>query len=336
MSKNCTATAREPDGWRAAALAACEARLAASVAEAADARVRELARMTLTAGGKRLRPAFVIASAPAREPDPATEARLASGAAAVELLHMATLVHDDVIDRAPVRRGRRTVVAVAGAAAATQVGDVLMARAMVEAAGSGVPEAVAALADATRALTEGELMQQAAAGDLDLTEERYLARCRGKTGALFAVSCRLGALLGGAGPAAQRRLGRFGVRVGVAFQILDDVMDLVGDVASTGKRRGADLRDGTVTLPLILALDEEPGLRGPLRRAMRDESAVEPLCERLAGHPGIARAAGRAREMLDEAREALDGPLDGVDAGRVAALADRALGAGALAPAMAR
>lgn len=315
-------------------MAACELRLQVAVAGATDERLRALVRTTVGAGGKRLRPMLVAASAPAQNRGSERQ-RLVFAAAAVELLHTATLVHDDLIDGAPLRRGTPTVAASAGAAAAVQVGDYLMARAMAELTLTGEPRAVAALAEATRALTQGELAQQASARDLGLGEADYLGRCRGKTGALFAASCRLGALLGGAGPEVQARLARFGELLGVAFQILDDVLDLIDDGGAGGKRRGADLRDGTVTLPVILALQEEPALATRVRRAMEEGVGIEPLCDRLAAHAGVARARERARDLIDRAHQALDAPLDGVEAAALAELAARAVGSGRLAEAVA-
>ena len=170
-------------------------------------------------------------------------------------------------------------------------------------------------------LSLGELAQERAAHDLGLAEASYLDRCRRKTASLFSASCRLGALLGGAGDDAQRRLAGFGAAVGMAFQIFDDILDLVGAPSATGKRRGADLRDGTVTLPLILAMRQEPGLAAEIRGAA-DPAAREALCDRLAVHPGTADARERALRYVREARSALDGPLDGADRAALTAIAD--------------
>jgi geranylgeranyl pyrophosphate synthase len=208
--------------------------------------LRRHAERTLTAGGKRLRPVLVFLCAP--EPDE----RLVAAGAAVELLHMATLVHDDVLDGAELRRGRATVFADGGRAAATATGDLLFSRAFAELAAAGSEAAVAALSAASSALARGELMQRADAFSEEVTPERYLERCRLKTASLFEASCRLGALFGGR-PELAGALGAFGERLGVAFQVLDDVLDVAGPPERTGKPRGADLLDGTVTLPLILA-----------------------------------------------------------------------------------
>ena len=172
---------------------------------------------------------------------------------------MATLVHDDVLDRAPLRRGKATVFADGGRLAATATGDLLFSRAFAELASTGSEDAVRALSGASSALARGELMQRADAWKPDVTPERYLERCRLKTASLFEASCRLGALLGGR-PELADSVGRFGERVGLAFQMLDDVLDVSGPVERTGKPRGTDLLDGTVTLPLILARRSDSAL----------------------------------------------------------------------------
>jgi geranylgeranyl pyrophosphate synthase len=265
-----------------------------------------------------VRPLLVFCSAP-------REARgreaLVSAAAAVELVHMATLVHDDLIDGATMRRGQPTVARALGAEAAVRAGDFLFARAFAELTRTGSAAAVRALAQAALDLSRGELDQQGAAFDLALTEDAYLARCRRKTAALFAGACRLGALVGGASPDVQDRLARFGECVGLAFQIFDDILDLAGAPSATGKRRGTDLREGTMTLPVILALRQEPGLAGTVVKA-GNGGGVEALCDRLARHAGAAEARERALAFVADARGMLDAPLDGVDPEALLEIAD--------------
>ncbi len=231
---------------------------------------------TLAAGGKRLRPMLVFLTGAGER-----DGQLLSAAVAVELLHMATLVHDDVLDRAPVRRGRPTVYASAGRPAATATGDLLFSRAFAELASTGSEQAVRALSGASSSLARGELMQRADAWNAEVAAGRYLERCRLKTASLFGASCRLGALLGGA-PEDAEALADFGERIGLAFQLLDDVLDVSGPAERTGKPRGTDLLDGTVTLPLILARERDPGLRDlDLRASVRDAAAAEAVCERI-------------------------------------------------------
>jgi geranylgeranyl pyrophosphate synthase len=298
-------------------LLASEERLAAVV----SGHVPELsgpAGETLAAGGKRLRPLLVFCSAPRGD---GRDEAVVSAATSVELVHMATLVHDDIIDRASLRRGQPTVAQAQGPDVALQVGDFLFAMAFSELARTGMPRAVQALAEAALELSRGEMVQQAAAHDLELSEESYLARCRGKTASLFAVACRLGAMVGGASRDTEERLAAFGEHVGMAFQIFDDILDLTGSPAATGKRRGTDLREGTVTLPVILALRHEPGL-APEIRALGNGGGLDALCDRLAAHRGVAEARQRALAYVATAREAVDGPLDGVAAGALLEIAD--------------
>ena len=250
---------------------------------------------TLAAGGKRLRPVLVfLAAARADE-------RLVAAGVAVELLHMATLVHDDVLDGADLRRGRPTVFANGGRAAATATGDLLFSRAFAELAATASAEAVRALSAASSALARGELMQRADAWSEDVTPERYLERCRLKTASLFEASCRLGAVFG-ARPDLAGPLGTFGERLGVAFQILDDVLDVSGPPERTGKPRGTDLLDGTVTLPLILARESDPWLSGAVRCA--EEAAT--VCDRIAATGALDAAREQALGYVAEAKRTVD------------------------------
>jgi geranylgeranyl pyrophosphate synthase len=252
---------------------------------------------TIAAGGKRLRPLLVFLVA-----GPGADAeRVVRAAAAVELVHSATLVHDDVLDAAPLRRGRPTVAAAAGREVATATGDLLFSRAFAELTASGSAEAVRVLSRASSALAEGELLQRADAW-VAVPLERYLHRCELKTARLFEAACRLGALEGDADADA---LGRFGRSVGLAFQLLDDVLDVTGPPERTGKARGTDLLDGTVTLPLILARAREPELAAVDLRAVRDSAAAGALCDRIAATGAPEEARRRALALVGEAKDAL-------------------------------
>src|SRR3989442_2071664 len=237
--------------------------------------VERYAGETLSAGGKRLRPILVFLCAGARRSD-----QLVHAGVAVELLHMATLVHDDVLDRATLRRGGPAAYAVGGADAATATGDLLFSRAFAELSLTRSREAVAAMSAGSSALARGELIQRQDAWSDAVTPERYLERCELKTARLFEAACRLGAMLGAPGSEAADLLGTFGSRVGIAFQIFDDVLDVSGPTARTGKPRGTDLLDGTVTLPLILARRRDQELRRlELRWSVTDAAEAEVLCE---------------------------------------------------------
>ena len=212
-------------------LEALEERLARTVATHPGL-VAAVGNEALAAGGKRLRPALVFLSAP-----PGEEPSLTAGVA-VELVHMATLVHDDLIDRAHFRRGKAAAWSIYGPAAARATGDYLFARAFSELSATGDATAVEILADATLCLARGEALQRTQTRDPGTTIEAYLERCALKTGKLFEAACRLG---GGSG--------EYGLSLGIAFQIADDVLDCSGATIETGKIAGTDLRDGTPTLP---------------------------------------------------------------------------------------
>jgi geranylgeranyl pyrophosphate synthase len=273
------------------------------------ATLAEHAGSTIAAGGKRLRPLLVFLAADEEDGE-----GLVRAATAVELVHSATLVHDDVLDAAALRRGVPTVVASGGRGAATATGDLLFARAFAELAANGRVDEVRVLSDASCALAEGELRQRADAWDAAVPVERYLARCELKTARLFEAACRLGALESGGDADA---LGDFGRRIGLAFQLLDDVLDVSGPASRTGKHRGTDLLDGTVTLPYILARERDPELASLDPRTIRDPETAERVCNRIEATGALDEARRRALEIVDDARTRL---ADGLPARQRAAL----------------
>ena len=259
------------------------------------------ASATLRAGGKRMRPMLVLLAA-----GPEGGATAVRSAVAVELVHMASLVHDDVLDGAPLRRGPPTVYTESGRARATNLGDVLFAEAFGLLARAGDGEEVEMLGNTTRDLVAGELTQRHQTGDLGLSEAEYFERCRLKTGSLFSASCVLGALAAGSdGRPDLDRMARFGNDVGLAFQMLDDVLDLSGPEERTGKSPGTDLLDGTVTLPVVVAIGLEPELAevdlGRLDRASAQELAV-----RIGATGALDQVRARAIELVGQAKAALD------------------------------
>ncbi|HEX7300878.1 MAG TPA: polyprenyl synthetase family protein [Solirubrobacteraceae bacterium] len=269
----------------------------AELAAGHGAVLAEHAVATIAAGGKRLRPLLVFLAA-----DDEDGEGLVRAATAVELVHSATLVHDDVLDAASLRRGVPTVVASAGRGAATATGDLLFARAFAELARNGRADEVQVLSAASSALAEGELLQRADAFDADIPIDRYLRRCELKTARLFEAACRLGALEDGRGPDG---LGRFGRRVGLAFQLLDDVLDVSGPAERTGKHRGTDLLDGTVTLPFILARQRDGELAQLDPRTIDSPAAAEQVCDRIEATGALDDARARALAIVQEARHAL-------------------------------
>ena len=267
-------------------LDALEERLARSVASHPGL-VAAVGNEALAAGGKRLRPLLVFLSTP-----PGREPSLAAGVA-VELVHMATLVHDDLIDRAHFRRGKAAAWSVYGANAARATGDYLFARAFAELAATGDVEGVQVLADSTLALARGEALQRTQTNDPSTTVAAYLERCALKTGALFEAACRLG---GGSG--------QYGIALGVAFQIADDVLDCSGATIETGKIAGTDLRDGTPTLPLLLAAQEDEVVRAALAGGPVDGALV-----RVAATGALERSREVALDYARRARACLNGEL---------------------------
>jgi len=274
----------------------------------------EHAGATIAAGGKRLRPLLVLLAA-GREPDDPRE--LVACGAAVELVHSATLVHDDVLDAASLRRGLPTVWATGGRALAVATGDLLFSRAFAELAATGTLASVRALSHATSALAEGELLQRQDAWNADVAVKRYLYRCELKTARLFEASCELGAIASGADEAQIAALGAFGLRIGLAFQLLDDVLDVWGAADSTGKHRGTDLLDGTVTLPLILARRRDPELAEMDLRAIVSADDATRVCERIEATGALAEAKAQALEIVVEAKQGL-GSLELEDGQRTA------------------
>jgi geranylgeranyl pyrophosphate synthase len=267
-------------------LDAIEERLARTVASHPGL-VAAVGNEALAAGGKRLRPLLVFLSTPAgREPS------LAAGVA-VELVHMATLVHDDLIDRAHFRRGKAAAWSVYGPDAARATGDYLFARAFAELTATGDARAVAVLADATLCLARGEAMQRTQAHDPSTSVDAYLERCALKTGKLFDASCRLG---GGSG--------EYGLALGIAFQIADDVLDCSGATIETGKIAGTDLRDGTPTLPLLLAAQQDEVVRAALAGGPMDGALV-----RVAASGALERSRTVALDYANRARACLNGEL---------------------------
>jgi geranylgeranyl pyrophosphate synthase len=216
---------------------------------------------------------------------------------------MASLVHDDVLDDAPLRRGRPTVAASSGRDRATAAGDLLFSRAFALLARNGQPAAVELLTEAAVALAMGELAQRRDAYDTSITAERYLERCRYKTARLFECACLIGRAAAGAG-AAEPELRSFGSEIGLAFQLLDDVLDVSGPPGRTGKARGTDLLDGTVTLCLIVAAERDPALRRVELRGL-EPPAAEALCDRIAATGALEEVRSRALEMVDAAKRSL-------------------------------
>lgn len=270
--------------------------------------VESIGSHTLDAGGKRLRPAFVLLAAQCigREFDPARARKLG---ACMEMIHMATLIHDDVIDDAATRRGKPTASAVHGNTAAILSGDVLLSRAMAVLAADGDLPVIRTVSEAVVDLAEGEVRELEMRDRLDLTREEHYEILRMKTASFIECCCRIGGRIAGANAAEEAALGDFGHHVGMAFQLVDDLLDYRGDRAKTGKPLATDYHEGCATLPLIALL---PHLSDTERAfvaegfgrndANADMSKIVALmCE----HGSFDEAELAARDSINQAKTAL-------------------------------
>ena len=213
--------------------------------------IRQVADYIVGGGGKRLRPALLLLTAGATGYTGTEHHTLA---AVVEMIHTATLLHDDVVDESDMRRGHATANAQFGNAASVLVGDFLYSRAFQMMVALERMRVLQILADATNAIAEGEVLQLMNAGDADLTQDAYLNVIQRKTAKLFEAAARLGAVLGSADASVEDALARYGTHLGTAFQLVDDVLDYSGNAQAIGKNLGDDLAEGKMTLPLIRAL----------------------------------------------------------------------------------
>lgn len=288
---------------------------------AAATEVDEMVRYGALMGGKRLRPALLLLSGQALGPLRGEHVTLA---AVVEMIHTATLIHDDVLDEATMRRHLATVPARWGNQLSVLLGDYLFSQAFWLASTTGSADACRVIGDATRRVCEGEMRQVANRANFMLSESDYYDIIAGKTGELCAVSCRLGGMMSGADAAAVEALADFGRRLGMAFQIADDLLDLLGAEKATGKTLGTDLLNQKLTLPLIRLRDTLP----EHEHARFDRMLQEPdkadngeLLRMLHEHDGVEYARAEARRMVREAVGCLEKlpPSDSRDALRLAA-----------------
>ena len=215
----------------------------------------QINRYILEAGGKRMRPALLILCARLGRPD---EDAMAAAAASVEMVHMASLIHDDIVDGTAMRHSQPTAHTTWGSRAVVASADYIFAKSFVVlGAHDQDGRLVKLLAKAVKDLSEGEILQQMAVTRQDMDRDAYLARITKKTASLFETSCKMGAVIGGLGSKQEESLAGYGQRVGIAFQILDDILDIIGDERATGKSVGTDIRDGVPTLPIIEGARED-------------------------------------------------------------------------------
>lgn len=305
-------------------MAGCERQLAAVSGEPGGS-LGESCLLTLEAGGKRLRPLLVFLSTPRGAS--IGEAHHAA-AAAVELVHMATLVHDDILDGADLRRGKPTLAAKYGRGIGISAGDYLFSSAFKILTATGSAQCVALLSDASLDLSLGELLQMEQTRDFGLSPDAYFERCRLKTASLFSTACMLGAVLGNCSEPVVAAMRDFGLNLGLAFQVADDILDFSGDTGAIGKRAGADLRDGTVTLPLVMALERDGSL---LNLLGEDLSApeIDEICSRVRNTGALDEARSRALALVDQANESLAAAAGEFDTAPLALIARVAADRGA-------
>lgn len=262
--------------------------------------VRQVAEYIIQSGGKRLRPALVLLAAGALGYRGRHHHDMA---AVVEFIHTATLLHDDVVDESALRRGRDTANAMFGNAASVLVGDFLYSRAFQMMVAVDDMRVMRVLSDATNVIAEGEVLQLMNCHDADVDEARYLQVIRYKTAKLFEAAAQLGAILGGASAEIEQGLAAYGMHLGTAFQIIDDVLDYSGAEAETGKHLGDDLAEGKPTLPLIHVMQHgEPAaarlVRNAIEQGGRDEFAAVLAVVRSSGALDRARRVAESEAAL--------------------------------------
>jgi heptaprenyl diphosphate synthase len=267
-----------------------------------DPRLGHIAMHLIRAGGRRLRPALVVSAAIASKGQAGVSARVVDAAAAVELLHLASLYHDDVLDCASVRRGQQSANAKWGNHTAILAGDVLLSRAF-HLATSFRRSELRRFADVVAELCSGQLTESETQFDVGRDIGQYTSTIQGKTASLFGTSCWLGGSAAGAEAAALDALHRYGTELGLAFQIADDVLDLCAEDGDVGKPTGSDVRHGVFTLPVLLACTGDPGLVSILQRPEIDDAGVDEVRRRVR-MLGAERVAARIAE--EHALSALD------------------------------
>jgi len=270
--------------------------------------VPELARYLIESGGKRLRPMLTVAAASLFGKGTGSAINFA---AAVEFMHNATLLHDDVVDESDMRRGKPAARMVWGNKASILVGDFLLGQAFMMMVETGDIAALGVLSAASAAMAEGEVFQLAKTGDLTTTSQDYAEVIRAKTAVLFQAACEVGAMSGGADAQGRKALARYGLELGTAFQLVDDVLDYRGETDTLGKNSGDDLREGKMTLPVILALaDASEGERAVITGALGDAQASDEQVRNVVAimerHDTLGRTIRQAHAHAAAARDALE------------------------------
>ncbi|MDH6230220.1 octaprenyl-diphosphate synthase [Mesorhizobium soli] len=271
--------------------------------------IPEVANHLISSGGKRLRPMLTLAAAQMFGYSGEGHVKLATS---VEFMHTATLLHDDVVDESDLRRGKKTARMIWGNQASVLVGDFLLGQAFRLMVEVGSLEALDILSSAASIIAEGEVMQLAAAKNLETTEDEHFAVIKAKTAALFSAAAEVGPVIAGASKPARAALRSYGMNLGLAFQLIDDALDYGGDSKDLGKNVGDDFREGKVTLPVILAYRrgtaaEREFWKAAIEENHTDDAALEKAIGLMTRHNAIADTIGRARHFGEIARDALAG-----------------------------
>ena len=269
--------------------------------------VSEVAHHILFAGGKRLRPLLLVLAAELCDYKDKYAKTIAS---AMEYLHAATLLHDDIIDDAILRRGKKVAHSVYGNAVAVLVGDFLLARALAICADSGKIKVIHIISDLTENMSTGEVHQLMRKGDVTLTEDEYLEVIRRKTAVLFQAACTVSAVIADAPPEKEQALSDYGHNLGIAFQMIDDLFDYTMDTVDLGKEVGADLREGKLTIPIIHALKQADSAdRDQMVKIIENENfsvdEFKTLVELMGKNDGIDYTIRKATAYIEKAKDAL-------------------------------
>ncbi len=269
--------------------------------------IPEISNHLVSSGGKRLRPMITLAAAQMFGYAGDNHVKLAT---AVEFMHTATLLHDDVVDESGLRRGHKTARVIWGNQASVLVGDFLLGQAFRMMVDVGSLDALDVLSTAAAVIAEGEVWQLSAAQDLETTEDDYLAVIKAKTAALFSAAAEVGPIIAGKSKADRAALRSYGTNLGLAFQLIDDALDYGGSASDLGKNTGDDFREGKVTLPVVLSYrrgtaKEREFWKGAIEDGQSSDEALEKAIALMNRHGAIADTVARARHFGDIARDAL-------------------------------
>ncbi|MCO5063261.1 MAG: polyprenyl synthetase family protein [Rhizobiaceae bacterium] len=269
--------------------------------------IPEVANHLISSGGKRLRPMITLAAAGMFGYEGDSHIKLATS---VEFMHTATLLHDDVVDESDMRRGKKTARTIWGNQASVLVGDFLLGQAFRMMVEVGSLEALDILSTAAAIIAEGEVMQLAAANNLETTEDEHFAVIKAKTAALFSAAAEVGPVIAGASRADRAALRSYGINLGLAFQLIDDALDYGGSSTDMGKNVGDDFREGKITLPVILSYrrgrpEERDFWKSAIEQGANDDAALERAINLMTRHGAVADTIARARHFGEIARDAL-------------------------------